>query len=202
MKKIIFSVFCMSFVMITSTSCQHRSTAAAAAADKSFSPSEVVVDNILARRSIRAYKPAVPSHDTLAVILDAAINAPSAMNKQPWEVRVVTNPALLEKIAAAGGHFYGAPVLVVVASDEKNHYAAYDCGLFSQNLMLAAEAFGLGTVALGSVPNALNKPESADLLAEMAFSPGYKTIIGIALGYKNQAPEAKPRDAGKVKYIE
>ncbi|MDR3286023.1 MAG: nitroreductase [Prevotellaceae bacterium] len=156
----------------------------------------------MSRHSIRAYQLRQVDKDTLDKIMEAAINAPSAMNKQPWDVRVVRNADLLAKLKDAGANFFDAPTLIIVACDSENHYAPFDAGLFSQTLMLSAESFGLGTVALGSVPNALNKPESEELLKELAFAPNYTVVIGIALGYKNQNPAAKPRDKSKVKYVE
>ena len=48
-----------------------------------------VVDCIMSRRSIRAYKPEQIKDEELQTILECGINAPSARNSQPWEVRVI-----------------------------------------------------------------------------------------------------------------
>ena len=60
-----------------------------------------VIETIMARRSIRKYKPEAVSRETMAQILDCGINAPSGMNKQSWEVRVVDDPAVMDEIIAA-----------------------------------------------------------------------------------------------------
>lgn len=166
--------------------------------------SDVVNKTILSRRSIRKYKNLKVPKEMLDVIIKSGINAPSAKNNQPWEVRVVTIPGLLEKIKATGGNFYDAPVLIVIANDTANPYGEFDCGLLSQNIMLSAESFNLGTCALGGVARAINNntPDAEAIRAELGFSPGYKTILGIALGYKDEFPEAKSRDTSKVKFIE
>ncbi|NLP02072.1 MAG: proton-conducting membrane transporter, partial [Fibrobacter sp.] len=47
-----------------------------------------------------------------------------------------------------------------------------------------------------------NTPEADSVLAELKFSKGYKPVLGIALGYKDESPDAKPRDPSKVKFID
>ena len=89
-----------------------------------------VIENIMSRRSIRAYKPCTVARDTMRTILECGINAPSGMNRQSWEVRVVDNPEVMTEIVqlmAAGnpdvdpgavkGCFRGAPVMVFIAND-------------------------------------------------------------------------------------
>ncbi len=171
--------------------------------EKPESTSDVVNKTILSRRSIRKYKNLKVSREILNVIIKSAINAPSAKNKQPWEIRVVTTPRLLEKIKATGANFYDAPVLIVIANDTANPYGEFDCGILSQNIMLSAESFNLGTCALGSLAHAIssNTPEANSVLAELVFSPGYKPILGIALGHKDEFPLAKLRDTSKVKFL-
>ncbi|MFP3670508.1 nitroreductase family protein, partial [Priestia sp. SIMBA_032] len=51
-----------------------------------------IIDNINTRRSIRKYTSQQVSRAQLDTIMKSAILAPSALNKQPWEVRVIQNP--------------------------------------------------------------------------------------------------------------
>ena len=51
-----------------------------------------VVETIMTRRSIRQYKPEAVEREKMQIIVECGINAPNAMNRQPWEVRVVDNP--------------------------------------------------------------------------------------------------------------
>ena len=64
---------------------QKEETAVAEAPAKS----DVVIENILTRRSIRQYKPQAVNRDTMQVILNCGINAPNGQNKQSWEVRAL-----------------------------------------------------------------------------------------------------------------
>lgn len=175
-----------------------------------------VIENIMARRSIRKYQNKPVSRDTLNKIMECGINAPNGQNKQSWEVRIVDKPTVMEEIkdAMAKGHpdmdaemikgcFRGAPVMVFIARDLSYDFSAYDCGLMSQNIMLSAWSMGVGSICLGSpvrflTDNDVCKP----VLEKLGFSEGYELCLCIGLGYADESPEAKPRDMGKVKFIE
>ena len=175
-----------------------------------------VIENIMARRSIRRYKAEPVDRETMMKILECGINAPSGQNKQSWEVRVVDNPELMnqmkEAIAAAHpdfdpemakGCFRGAPTMLFIARDLSYDFSAYDCGLLSQNIMLSACSLGVGSVCLGSpvrflTDNELCKP----YIERLGFSDGYELCLCIGLGYADEAPEAKSRDFGKVRFVE
>jgi F420 biosynthesis protein FbiB-like protein len=62
-----------------------------------------VFDAIRARRSMRRYTDQPVDRATIDAILDAAIHAPSAHNRQPWRFAVVTSPEAKERIASAMG---------------------------------------------------------------------------------------------------
>jgi nitroreductase len=156
------------------------------------------IDVIMNRRSIRSYKPEQIKDEELNTILECGINAPSAMNKQSWEIRVIQNSEILEKIE---GSFHNAPTLIVIASADDNFFSPVDCGLLGQNILLAAEALDIGTCVIGNIVRFLNSPEGADVVKSLELSEGYKPLYGIAVGYKNEKPDAKPRDKEKIKIL-
>lgn len=174
---------------------------------------DAVIENIMARRSIRKYKEGPVARETMQTILECGINAPSGQNKQSWEVRVVDNPETMNEIIslmAAGnptadpgmikGCFRGCPTMIFIANDPSYDFSVIDCGLLSQNIMLSGHALGVGSVCLGSPVRFLrNAPEA---IAKLGFSEGYTPVICIGMGYPGEAPEAKPRDFGKVKFVD
>ena len=172
------------------------------------------IENMMARRSIRAYKSTPVGRDTLTRIMECAINAPSGQNKQSWEVRIIDNPATLAEMSKAMGQahpgndfaaqcFRGAPVMVFIARDLSYDFSAYDCGLMAQNMMLSAWSLGVGSVCLGSPVRFLTDNELCKPLVErLGFSEGYEFCLCVGLGYATEKPEAKPRDMGKVKFID
>ena len=172
-----------------------------------------VIENIMSRRSIRKYKEGPVARETMMTILECGINAPNGMNKQSWEVRVVDDPAVMNEIInlmAAGnpdvdpgtvkGCFRGAPTMIFIANDPSYDCSPIDCGLLSENIMLSGWSLGVGSVCLGSPIRFLkNAPEA---MAKLGFSEGYTPIICIGMGYPDEAPEAKPRDFSKVRFVE
>jgi nitroreductase len=175
-----------------------------------------VITTIMARRSIRKYQPQAVEREKMDVILKCGINAPNGQNKQSWEVRVVDNPAFMAEIkeAMAKGHpdmnpemvkgcFRDAPTMVFIARDKSYDFSAYDCGLLAENMMLSAWSMGVGSICLGSPVRLLTDNDAClPILEKLGFSEGYELALCVGFGYADEAPAAKPRDWGKVKYVD
>lgn len=180
------------------------------------------MDNILNRRSIRQYTDQQVSQEQVDTIMKAAIYAPSALNKQDWEMRVVQNPKIISEINqrflnfAKGKEFQGsaaryrepnfsilhhAPTFIVIASEKESNYARLDAGIALQNILLSSHALGLGTCPIGSIVPVLNLPENEDLLKLMNIPEDYEVTITVALGYPAENPTAPIRYSDKVKII-
>lgn len=184
--------------------------------DNQESGENAVIENIMARRSIRKYKSEPVDRETMNKILECGINAPNGQNKQSWEVRVVDNPALLAEMkeAMAAAHpdrdpemvkscFRDAPTMVFIARDLSYDFSAYDCGLLSQNIMLSAWSLGVGSVCLGSPVRFLSGNDVCKpYIDRLGFSEGYEFCLCIGLGYADETPSAKPRDFGKVRFVD
>ena len=172
-----------------------------------------VIEAMMTRRTIRKYKPETVEPKVLEKIIECGINAPSALNKQSWEIRVVNNLDLLEDIkdalvaanpdsdpAEVRDCFRQARTVLFIANDTTFSFSPIDCGIFVQNIMLSAYSLGVGSVCLGRpIPFLKNCPE---VLSKLDFSEGYKPVICVGLGYPDETPIPKPRDFSKVRYIE
>ena len=181
-----------------------------------------VVDCIMSRRSIRAYKPEQIKDEELKTILECAINAPSARNSQPWEVRVMQNkdaienlnkeviadmiekrPEAKERFADENASvFFHAPTLLVVAYDTTQYWGQSDCGMLVQNVLLAAESMNIGSCAVGCCREYINSPKAADFVKSLNLPENYVVYLTVTLGYKDENPDAKPRDDKKVAYMD
>lgn len=194
---------------LLATSCggENPSTPASAKAENA------VIETIMARRSIRKYKPVAVEQEKLQTILSCGINAPTGRYKQSWQVRVVQNPEFLADIDARFNAarkdtksktraFYGAPCLIFIAYDRTYDLSQVDCGLLGENMILAAQSLGLGTCCLGQVVRLMTDEESHDLLERLQLPDTHDLLYAIALGYPDEAPDAKPRDMSKVKFVE
>lgn len=181
------------------------------------SKEEVVKEVIMTRRSIRDYKEEPVCREQMAKILEAGIYAPSAMNMQTWAVRVVDNKEFIDGVTAIAvaqnpemaeqpgfrNIFRNAPTVAFIACPEESYSGEYDCGLLSQNMMLAAWSMGVGSCCLGSVVPVMTSEEAKPYLERLQLPEGYKLLVGIAFGYPAQEiPVAPERDASKAYYVE
>jgi nitroreductase len=112
-----------------------------------------MLDMINSRRSVRQWKNEPVSDSDIQKILEAAMNAPSAGNEQPWHFIVVKDKDLLVKASAInpyGGFVKNAPLAILVCGDTRlerfKGYWVQDCSLAVENMLLAAHALGLGAV--------------------------------------------------------
>jgi nitroreductase len=112
-----------------------------------------VMDLIFRRRSIRQYTEQAISKDTVTLLLQAAMAAPSAANGRPWEFVAVTDKAVLAELREAlPGHYNGQAAIAVCAnlalasSPASERFWQQDLGAATENALLAATGLGLGAV--------------------------------------------------------
>lgn len=138
-----------------------------------------VMKAIKERRSIRSYDVSKPITDEdLKTVLTAAMYAPSAMNKQPWDFVVIRDEQVLEQIREIhpyAGFITDAGTAVAVCGNTHESYATYapiDVALATQNMMLAAHELGYGTCYCGTyvdepwagqIKKWLNVPEHVEM---------------------------------------
>lgn len=116
---------------------------------------------ILARRSVRKYQDRPVPQELLVSLLKAAMAAPSAVNKQPWEFIVVDEPAVLSDLQAVlpYGKYPAPAAIVVLARPDWAHanpdgaYWEQDCAAATENILVAAVSLGLGSVWTAVHPN-------------------------------------------------
>ena len=111
---------------------------------------DIVLENIFARKSVRKFTSEPVSDKQVETLLKAAMAAPSAMNSQPWRFVVVNDKEKLASMAELlpYARLDTAPVAIVVCADLSGYSKFWtdDCSAATENLLLAAEAMGLGAV--------------------------------------------------------
>jgi nitroreductase len=179
---------------------------------------------IYGRRAVRDFTAAPVDEAMLRELIDAAVQAPSAVNQQPWSFTVVRDKALLARIsreakahmlkmtpAALLSHhfeeilndgsfniFYDAPALIVIASLADSAWAVEDCALAAQNLMLAATASGLGTCWIGFAQGWLATPEGK---AALGLAESYRPVAPIIVGHPNTVPPPVARNTPRIRWL-
>ena len=160
---------------------------------------------ILERRSIRKYTNESVSEDDIKDLLRAAMAAPSAHNKQPWEFIVVKDRQLLAEITKF--HPYSkmlneAPVAIIVCGDqEKEESAGYwvqDCSAATENILIAAQSKGLGAVWLGVYP----KEDRVENIRRVFDIPEHIVPLNvIAVGHPAEKKEPSDRyDENRIRF--
>jgi nitroreductase len=182
-----------------------------------------VIEAIYGRRAVREYTSEPVDEETLKSLIDAAIQAPSAVNQQPWSFAVVTDQNLLDRIsreskrhmlanlpAVAADHFrkllsdpnfqifYHAPALMVISAAAASPWAVEDCSLAAENLMLAAHAAGLGSCWIGFAQSWLGSPAGK---AALSLPAACIPVAPIIVGRSKAAPPPVPRKAPEIRWI-
>ena len=137
---------------------------------------KAVLENIAARKSVRKYLKKEVEEEKITAMLKAGMAAPSGMDRRPWEFVVVTDRAALDSMAAGLPYakmLTQAPMAIVVCGDStRSSYWYVDCSAVTQNVLLAAEALGLGAVWTAAYP--------------------YEDRIGIVRKYTNMPEQIVP----------
>ncbi|MGM9916775.1 nitroreductase family protein [Anaerotignum sp.] len=176
------------------------------------------------RSSCKMFTDVLPEKEKLQAIAEAAIQSPSAMNAQPWQIIVISDKKLIEELETETIHkmgqtpafksfydmvtstgmklFYNAPCMIVLPIEKNNIYSKYDCGIASQTIALAAQSLGIASRIIAIADVAFSGEKKAYFKEKFQFPEGYEFGLAILLGYaeKPNAPhEPKPE---KITYID
>lgn len=165
------------------------------------------------RRSIRKFKPDMPSKDDLNQIIEAGLYAANGMGKQATITIAVTNKELRDRLAKIntqiGGWeesfdpFYGASVILIVLADKTWANRVYDGSLVMGNMMLAAHSLNLGSIWIHRAKEEFELPEYKQLLKDLGVEGEWEGIGHCVVGYADgDLPKAAPRKENRVFWVE
>lgn len=147
------------------------------------------IENIFERKSVRVYKQDKPvEQEKIELLLKAGMAAPTAMDKRPWELYVMTDKEAMVKLSE--GLKYApmlakAPLAIVVCGDTEVSDIWYiDCSAVTQNILLAAEALDLGAVWTGVYPS---QELQAVVKEQLGLPENVEALAVVPIGY----PEGK-----------
>lgn len=151
------------------------------------------LDLARARRSVRQYRSDPVLDELLQQVLEAGRWAPSAVNSQPWEFIVVTDPQVkqaLYDLATVLGlrwkHLLAAPIVIVICARKLTAYSRDDCIFAAQNMLLCAADLGLGTCWIGGF-------NESKLRRALSIPGSYHVPGMLTLGYAAHEPKAPVR---------
>lgn len=149
------------------------------------------IEVLKSRRSIRTYAEKPVEVAIIEEIVDCARLAPTAMNDQPWDFVVLTSKQDLQRIPPMLGHaeFIANAAFAVLVLARETNYAVEDCCAATENLLLAAEAHGLGSCWVAGT-----KQTYGPVVAKAFGAPLDRQLIAIvSFGYPAEAPQMEKR---------
>ncbi|HSQ99200.1 MAG TPA: nitroreductase [Sphingomicrobium sp.] len=179
---------------------------------------------IYGRRAVREYTDEIVDDGQIDRLIRAAIQAPSAMDRQPWAFCVIRDQAKLGRISdEAKAHmlrtspaglvshhleallgssafhiFYHAPAMILISATEDGQWGQIDCALAAQNLMLAAFDAGLGSCWIGFAQSWLGTSEGKALLD---LPQEYVPVAPIIVGHPQRIATPIPRRDAEIRFI-
>ena len=168
------------------------------------------IKNMIARRSVRGYKPDMIPNEDLDLILEAGTYAATGMGMQSPIIVAVTDKATRDQLSKMNADvmgtdtdpFYGAPVVLVVLADKNRPTYIYDGSLVMGNLMNAAASLGIGSCWIHRAKEEFESDFGKKILADLGIQGEYEGIGHCALGYAAEpAKEATARKENYVYYV-
>ena len=162
--------------------------------DETTLKSKAVLENIAERKSVRKYLNKSVEEDKIDAMVKAGMAAPSGMDRRPWEFVVVTDREALDSMAAKLPYakmLTNAPLAIVVCGDTtRSSYWYLDCSAATQNVLLAAEALGLGAVWTAAYPY----EDRIDVVRQnMGLPENIVPLCVIPIGYPDGPQKAKDK---------
>ncbi|MBO5371672.1 MAG: nitroreductase family protein [Lachnospiraceae bacterium] len=171
------------------------------------------------RYSCRSYTGEPVEKEKIEAITLAGVQAPSALNKQPWQLIVLQDKSYIEEMDASvmdmlskqqdtstyermmlrgGKVFYNAPCMIIIAKEAGTDL---DTGIVVENMALAASSLGLGNVICGLM-NLSFDTEKGDKFKAKLIPDGYEFGVALLVGYATEDSKTPHEpDLSKVKYI-
>lgn len=153
------------------------------------------------RFSTRGYTEEKLTKEELDCLVRAGLQAPTAANRQEVHITVVNgdHPILkeIEEEKNFGrtlqdvphNFYYEAPVVLLLSADRAFSWGKLDAGIAVENISLAAEGLGLGSLIIGCIKDAMSGEKKEYFASALKFPEGYDFEIAIAVGHKAASKE-------------
>ena len=173
-----------------------------------------VIKAIAKRSSTRGYTAEPVTEEELRILLEAGLQAPTAANKQEIHFTVLKgNHPVLQEIeedknklrgilALEHNFYYEAPVVIILSADRDFRWSVLDAGIAVENMSLAAEELGLGSLIIGCIYDALRGEKQEYYSKALQLPDNYEYEIAIAVGHKAVSKEPHTYDAAaQITYL-
>ena len=146
---------------------------------------------IAERNSVRKYSEKEVPCEVVKALVEAGLQAPTATNRQEIHITVVKRDNPVQKEIQQD---LNPPITLYLSGEEAFKWSPVDAGIAVENIHLAAQAMGLGSVILGCMEKILNGEKKAEYAKKLCFPDGYRYQIAIAFGYAEATKEPHKTD--------
>jgi len=172
-----------------------------------------VICSLLARRSVRSFTEETIDGKILDMILKTGYYAPSGHNMQTWRFTVLKSQDKIKQLKEVTRvtaeekkvHFYGfenPQVLILVSNDRRNQDGIQDSSCAAENMMLAAQSYGIGSVWLNPLMTLCDEPKIRELLNSYQIPVQHVVWAAVALGYPKAPGKLLAKKENVVRIIE
>lgn len=170
-----------------------------------------VIENILTRRSVRAFEDKKIPREDMEVIVKAGQYAPSAVNRQGFQITVLQNDDIIRDLYTAIPKymeglkapytFYDCKNLVLISDEADMEIGQMDCACVAENIFLAAHSMGIGSVWINQLRNISDGEDVRAALTKAGVPTNHKVWVIAALGYAS-GPVADKEKTAKIHWCE
>lgn len=171
------------------------------------------VRTILNRRSVREFLDKEIPKDDLEMILQCGMYAPSGHNLQTWRFTALRSRREIARLKEAGEriskennvYFYGfnnPNAVILVSNDRKNKNGIQDSSCAAENMMLAAQSYGIGSVWQNSFHQISDEPEIREMLKGYGIPDSHIVWAAVLLGYPARPGKLLAKKTDVVRWIE
>ncbi len=170
------------------------------------------IRNILSRRSVRDFTEEEIPRDKLDMILKCGYYAPSGHNMQTWRFTVIQDKDKINELKELISHvasenkvvFYGfnnPTTVILISNDRRNNNGIQDSSCAAENIMLAANSYGIGSVWNNALHTICDVPEIREMLNNFEIPENHIVWAAIAMGYPKEVGKLLAKKENVVYYI-
>ena len=172
-----------------------------------------VVNAILSRRSVRRFTDREIPRETLDLLLRCGYHAPSGHNMQSWRFTVLTKEEDIRRLKEAAVSaakenripvygFENPKAMILISNDSRNPDGCQDASCAAENIMLAAQSLGLGSVWLNMLMKLRHAEPVKTLLDGFGIPDTHIVWASVALGWPVAEAAGLQKNPDVVRFVE
>lgn len=180
--------------------------------ERKYELNNVVVETILQRKSKRNFTDEEVPKDIIDMLVKVGCSAPSGKNLQTRRFTVISDQNKISELKEIVGNiakekhtsfngFNNPALLILISNDRRNKDGIQDVGVSAENIMVAAESYGLGSVWLNPLMEISDEEAIRQKLDEYAIPKNHIVWAVMAIGWPSEPAPEFYRRPNEVYYV-